>query len=142
MEAAAARTPGAFVEEKHAGVAWHYRLADADFGCAQARALERDLDLLLRNAPVDVLPGAKVVEVVAQGVNKGRLVPSVVARAPTGALLVALGDDRTDEDLFAALPRNALAIHVGAGPTGAPICVGGVPDVRALLRAIVEARPR
>ena len=78
---------------------------------------------------------------VARGVHKGRLVPSVVARAPAGALVVAIGDDRTDEDLFAALPPSALAIHVGPEPTAASIRVDGVPDVRALLRAIAEARP-
>jgi trehalose 6-phosphate synthase/phosphatase len=74
-------------------------------------------------------------------VHKGRLVPSLVARAPAGALLDAIGDDRTDEDLFGALPPGALAVHVGAGPSRAPIRLGGVPEVRALLHAIVEARP-
>ena len=28
--------------------------------------------------------------------------------------MIAIGDDRTDEDLFAALPPNALAVHVGS----------------------------
>jgi hypothetical protein len=36
---------------------------------------------------------------------------------------------------------RALAVHVGAGPSRAPIRLGGVPEVRALLHAIVEARP-
>ena len=67
--------------------------------------------------------------------------PSVVTRAPAGALVVAIGDDRTDEDLFAALPPSALAIHVGPEPTMAAIRIGGVPEVRALLRTILEARP-
>jgi hypothetical protein len=30
-------------------------------------------------------------------------------------LSVTLGDDRTDEELFAALPRSAVAVHIGSG---------------------------
>jgi trehalose 6-phosphate synthase/phosphatase len=141
MRAASAETPGAFVEEKCAGVAWHYRRADAGLGEARALALVRDLGRVADQAPIEILHGAKVVEVLTRGVHKGRLVPAVVARAP-GALVVAIGDDRTDEDLFAALPQGAMAIHVGAEPTGAPIRLGGVTDVRALLRAVADDRPR
>jgi trehalose 6-phosphate synthase/phosphatase len=141
MRAFAARTPGARVEEKRAGAAWHYRLADAALGRTRARALERELELLLGSAPVKVLPGAKVVEVVARGIHKGRLVPAIVARVPVGALLVAIGDDRTDEDLFAALPRSAVAVHVGPEATKASVRLGGVGDVRALLHAVVGTRP-
>jgi trehalose 6-phosphate synthase/phosphatase len=142
MRAFAARTPGAFVEGKDAGVAWHYRLADAELGSVQARALERELGLLVGDTPVEILPGAKVIEVLAPGVRKGRVVRSVVARAPAGALLVAIGDDRTDEDLFAALPQSALAVHVGPEPTRASIRLAGVPEVRALLRAVAEPPSR
>jgi trehalose 6-phosphate synthase/phosphatase len=136
MRAFAERTPGAFVEEKRAGIAWHYRSVEPDLGLARASALELELTALLARAPARVVPGAKVIEVVAAGVDKGRLVPSLVAGAPAGALLVAIGDDRTDEDLFAALPRGAVAVHVGPEPTQAPIRLDSVTDVRALLRAI------
>ena len=137
----AAQTPGAMVEEKSGGLAWHYRLVEPELGASRAFALRLALTRLLERAPADILPGSKVIEVVTRGVNKGRLVPFVAARIPAGALLVAIGDDRTDEDLFAALPPGALAIHVGPEVTAAPIRLESVPDVRALLRAVLEARP-
>jgi trehalose 6-phosphate synthase/phosphatase len=136
MRRFAAWTPGAFVEEKDAGVAWHYRAAEPALGEARARALNLELAALLAGAPTSILLGAKVVEVLPRSVHKGCLVPPLVASAPTGALLVAIGDDRTDEDLFAALPADALAVHVGPGPSRAPIRLDGVADVRALLRAL------
>lgn len=135
MRRFAARTPGALVEEKDAAVAWHYRAVEPALGTARARALELELTALLASAPASVLHGAKVIEVLPRGVHKGRLVPFLLARAP-GALVVAIGDDRTDEDLFAALPADALAVHVGPGSTRAPIRLNGVADVRALLRGI------
>jgi len=137
----AAQTPGAMVEEKSGGLAWHYRLVEPELGASRAFALRLALTRLLERAPADILPGSKVIEVVTRGVNKGRLIPFVAARIPAGALLVAIGDDRTDEDLFAALPPGALAIHVGPEVTAAPIRLESVPDVRALLRAVLEARP-
>jgi trehalose 6-phosphate synthase/phosphatase len=138
MQRFAAVTPGALVEEKDAGVAWHYRAADEDLGTARACALERELTALLAGQPAAILLGAKVIEVLPRGVHKGRLVPFLLARAP-GALVVAIGDDRTDEDLFAALPAEGVAVHVGPGASRAPIRLGGVAEVRALLRALAAA---
>jgi trehalose 6-phosphate synthase/phosphatase len=138
MRSFAARTPGALVEEKSAGVAWHYRAVDPELGAARARALEVELTTLLAGAQASVMPGAKVIEVLPRGVHKGRLVPALVARAPAGALVIAVGDDRTDEDLFRALPAAAVAIHVGPGPTRASVRLGGVRDVRALLRGVAD----
>jgi trehalose 6-phosphate synthase/phosphatase len=51
---------------------------------------------------------------------------------------VALGDDRTDEDLFAALPEGAISIYAGSKHTRAAYRVGGPSEVRKLLAALVE----
>jgi trehalose 6-phosphate synthase/phosphatase len=51
--------------------------------------------------------------------------------------VLAIGDDRTDEDLFAALPPEAISIRVGPGPTRARYHLDGVPAVRSLLRSLV-----
>jgi trehalose 6-phosphate synthase/phosphatase len=136
LEDFAARTPGSLVEEKTAGFAWHYRMADPDYGAAQAHDLMVHLSAVLSNAPVEILPGAMVVEVRPQGVDKGGVVTAVAAAAPPRSLLVALGDDRTDEDMFAALPPGGLAIHVGPAPSEAGLRLRGVADARAFLRAI------
>jgi trehalose 6-phosphate synthase/phosphatase len=129
-------TPGAFVEEKDAGIAWHYRAVEPALAGAQARALELELTALLGQAPASILLGAKVIEVLPQTIHKGRLVPSLLAGAPVGTLPVAIGDDRTDEDLFAALSDDALAVHVGPGASRASHRLDGVAEVRALLRGI------
>jgi trehalose 6-phosphate synthase/phosphatase len=134
----AARTPGALVEEKTAGLAWHYRMADPEYGAVQANDLTLHLTALLSNAPVEVLAGAKVVEIRPHGVHKGRIVDPVLAVAPPGSRVVALGDDRTDEDLFAALPPEAVAIRVGEGLSVAPFRLSGPREARAFLGALLE----
>jgi trehalose 6-phosphate synthase/phosphatase len=136
----AERTPGSVVEEKTAGVAWHYRTADPEYGAAQAKELTLHLQTLLSNVPVEILPGAMVIEVRPHGIHKGRVVATALARAGEGALAVALGDDRTDEDLFAALPPGSIAVHVGSARSRAPLRVPDVRAARALLEEIADAR--
>ncbi|WP_243338724.1 bifunctional alpha,alpha-trehalose-phosphate synthase (UDP-forming)/trehalose-phosphatase [Anaeromyxobacter soli] len=136
----AERTPGSVVEEKTVGVAWHYRTADPEYAAAQAKELTLDLRTLLANVPVEILPGDKVIEVRPQGIHKGRAVTAAIGRAGPEALVVALGDDRTDEDLFAALPPGSAAVHVGPGPSRAPLRIADFRAARALLSDIADAR--
>ncbi len=134
----AERTPGSLIEEKTAGLAWHYRAADPEYGAAQAKELSLHLAVLLSNLPVEILPGDMVIEIRPHGIHKGRVVSEVLTRAEPDTLLLAMGDDRTDEDLFAALPDGSIAIHVGAAASRAPIRIFDVVAARALLAQIGE----
>jgi trehalose 6-phosphate synthase/phosphatase len=137
----AERTPGSLVEEKTVGLAWHYRSADPEYGDAQAKELSLHLATVLSNVPVELLSGDKVLEVRPHGIHKGRAVTAVAAHAPEDALFLAIGDDLTDEDLFAALPEGSLAVHVGPAPSRAPLRVADVRASRAFLAAIAEPAP-
>ena len=133
------RTPGTLVEEKPTGLAWHYRMADPEFGPLQANELRVHLTELLSNTPVQILSGRKVIELRQHGVHKGLVVAPILARHPD-AMIVAMGDDVTDDDLFAALPPNAISIHVGgSGQARSTLRMRSPRDVRMLLRLIAEA---
>jgi trehalose 6-phosphate synthase/phosphatase len=138
LEEFAARTPGALVEEKSASLAWHYRAADPEFGARQARELQIHLTEVLSNLPVEILPGDLVVEVRPHGINKGTVAADLLAAAPPGTRVVALGDDRTDEDLFAALPDDAVTIRVGVAPSRASWRVADVAMARRFLRTLLD----
>ena len=136
LERVASNTPGSHVELKAAGLAWHYRLAEREQGAHQARELRLHLRELLVGTPLEVLLGDKVVEVRPRGVHKGLIARELIR---PGDLVFCVGDDRTDEDLFAAAPESALTAKVGPGPSAARFRVSGVPAVRAILRAIAQA---
>jgi trehalose 6-phosphate synthase/phosphatase len=138
LEDFAARTPGALIERKTASLAWHWRAAEPAFGAFQARDLQLHLTELLSNLPVEILLGDKVIEVRPHGIDKGRIVTALAAAAPPGSRFVALGDDRTDEDAFAALPEGGIAIHVGPSASQAPYRLRDVAAARAFLRALLE----
>src|SRR5206468_2953748 len=79
LDQAAARTPGSLVEHKTVSLAWHYRMADPEFGAAQANELRLHLTELLSNLPVEIVPGDKMIEVRPHGVHKGVIVPALLA---------------------------------------------------------------
>jgi trehalose 6-phosphate synthase/phosphatase len=111
------RLPGALVEEKTLGVAWHYRLADPEAGALAARELRMQLATVFSKEGLEVLPGDKVVELRPSGVHKGLVVEELKGELSPDAFVLAIGDDRTDEDLYAALPPGGVALRVGSRPT-------------------------
>jgi trehalose 6-phosphate synthase/phosphatase len=135
----AERTPGSLVEEKGACLAWHYRAAELEFGTRQARELRLHLLELLSNQPVEILAGHKVLEVRPQGYHKGRIVEQVRAGAPAEATMVAMGDDTTDEDMFAALDPDALTIRIGPGSSRARLRLANVTAARRFLWGLLES---
>jgi trehalose 6-phosphate synthase/phosphatase len=134
-----ARTPGSLIEVKSAALAWHYRMADREAGARRANELRLHLTQLLSNQPVEILAGHKVIEIRPYGIHKGRIVPPLPPERLATTTILAIGDDRTDEDLFEALPPEAITVRVGPGPTQARFRLDGVPAVRALLHSLVEA---
>ena len=134
-----ARTPGSLIEVKSVALAWHYRMADREVGARRANELRLHLTQLLSNQPVEILAGHKIVEIRPYGINKGRIVPPLPPERLASTTLLAMGDDRTDEDLFAAVPPDAITVKVGPGATHARFRIDGVPAARSLLHSLVQA---
>jgi len=130
------RTPGSLIEEKTLGLAWHYRMTDPEFGLAQANELKLHLAEQLSNAPVEVLEGDMVVELRPHGVAKSNAIELLA----DGELAVAIGDDRTDEDLFRVLPDSGVSVAVGSGPLTAKLRIDDHRTVRELLRRVAATR--
>ncbi|MGH9627692.1 MAG: trehalose-phosphatase, partial [Bryobacteraceae bacterium] len=63
--------------------------------------------------------GNKIVEVKPVWANKGALASELLTMHLDAGFIFGIGDDCTDEDLFAQLPANAWSVHVGVGPTRA-----------------------
>jgi trehalose 6-phosphate synthase/phosphatase len=138
-----ASTPGSHIETKTASIAWHYRGAHREFGARQAHELRMLLGDALSNQPLEVLEGKKVIEVRFRGISK-----AIVARgaepadaAEGGATtVVAFGDDRTDEDLFRALPPSSITVAVGQPLAAAKYQLEDHHAARQVLRSLLGVR--
>jgi trehalose 6-phosphate synthase/phosphatase len=134
-----ARTPGSLIETKAAAIAWHYRMSDPEIGARRANELRVYLNQVLSNQPVEILPGHRLLEIRPYGIHKGRIVAQVSSERLANTAVLAIGDDRTDEDLFEALPPEAITIRVGPGPTRARFRMDGIGAVRELLQTLVDS---
>jgi len=139
LSAIATGLPGAFVEDKGASVALHFREADLEsqriaveaFGVAAAPLIERGLLRLMRGSCVlELLPNIDW--------NKGHAVQWIldrVERQRGSVFAVYIGDDVTDQDAIAAVEGDGLAIAASDRVT-AHVRIDGPPAVERLLRAL------
>jgi len=131
------RTPGALIEEKDFSLVWHYRRVDPELALIRAGELKAALLDLLANLNVAVLEGNKVIEIKNIGINKGKAALKWISKDMWDFIL-AIGDDVTDEDIFAVIPESGYSIKVGLGPSHAKFSVKSFREVRSLLTELEE----
>lgn len=129
----ASRCPGAEVEAKPAGAAFHYRNAPE-----WVRAADEVRAVGARHG-ARAIDGKMVIELLLRDENKGKAIGKL--RSGLGAdSVVYLGDDTTDEDVFTILSEADVGIRVGPEPTAADYRIGSQADVAEVFRVIAEAR--
>ena len=127
------RCNGSMVEEKHASLAWHYRNADQDIADIRIHELKNDLAEILKNeSKLEILDGNKVLEIKSIMYNKGTAALTFL-KDDSFDFIMAVGDDKTDEDLFRAMPKHAVTIKIGSDPSLAEYSLKEQPMLYDLL---------
>ena len=132
------RTPGSFIEEKTYSLVWHYRRVDKGLGELRANELINNLNFLTTDKALQVLPGNKIIEIKNMEINKGKAAQTRLENTDYDFIL-AMGDDHTDEDIFKALPQNALTIKIGSSVSAARYYLWDFREVRMLLHDLIKA---
>ncbi|MDG2113316.1 MAG: trehalose-phosphatase [Actinomycetota bacterium] len=132
----AADYPGAHIEPKPAGLAFHVRRFSGD---GADRAIERVVELAQAHDGVNVRHGKAVVELSVVDTNKGKALETIRSQVGASAVIF-IGDDRTDEDAFATLSGPDVGIKVGPGDTLAGYRVDSTDDVTRILADLAGAR--
>ena len=132
------RTPASYIETREYALVWHYGISDPDFGEWLANELTSSLDALLAETDLTAARGHKSVEVRPVWVNKSDVANRFLdVVAPD--LCLAIGADRDDDDLFAALPADSWTVRVGSGASRARFRLAGTLDVERVLERLVHA---
>lgn len=88
----------------------------------QAKELMDHLEELLSCEPVEVMSGHYIVEVKPLGVGKGQMVERILEEATEHGtppdLVLCIGDDRSDEDMFNAMDHVTFSPHMPAEVSG------------------------
>jgi trehalose 6-phosphate phosphatase len=138
LAAIAKLSPGILLEDKGYSLALHYRLAPhAEKAIYEAVSLIR---ADLPNAPIEVLPGKCVCEIKPSGFDKASGVRELMRHQPfKGRRPVFIGDDVTDESVFAIMPGlGGLAFSVGRRAQGVAGHFDEPRDVRAWLAHLLD----
>jgi trehalose 6-phosphate phosphatase len=138
LAAIAKLSPGILLEDKGYSLALHYRLAPhAEKAIYEAVSLIR---ADLPNAPIEVLPGKCVCEIKHSGFNKATGVVELMAHEPfKGRRPIFIGDDVTDESVFAIMPDfGGFAFSVGRRAQGVAGHFDEPRDVREWLAHLLD----
>ena len=134
------RTPGSRLERKAASLAWHYRGSDPRLGSWRANELSAQLGQRLQGQPYSVLLGSRVVEVRHAAITKGAAAAQILVANRDTDLVLCAGNDRTDEDMFAALVASqvpSIRVYVGGSNTSAEYFVETPEELVRELEAIL-----
>lgn len=132
------KTPGSFIEEKEFSIAWHYRNVNPELGHKRAKELVDNLEIAIGSLNLQVLKeNTMVIEVQDASVNKGKAALRWTTKKEWDFIL-AIGDDRADEDTFSVLPETAYSVKVGPNPSQARFHLDSFPFVLWLLKKLVE----
>jgi trehalose 6-phosphate synthase len=137
------RHPGALIERKSCSVCLHWRRVAAAQHDAIAAAAEVLVDEWLEtHQQLERLPESLALEVRHRAAHKGSAVNWLRGRGPSGAAMLALGDDLTDEDMFVSLRDTDVGVLVAAQPrrTQATLRLPDPDAVHRFLRWLIDAR--
>lgn len=141
MEGAEFDVPGSDLEEKEHSLAWHYRMAKPaeDFILMFLAKLQQ----VVKGSAFSIMHGNKVIEAKPVGITKEAFIRWYLKKNEdrlNGWLPIAIGDDRTDEDMFIALESlGGVSIKVGDGKTVAKY---RLPNVTGVLELLSRLAPR
>ena len=104
---------GVYIEDKKFTLAFHYRLLDEekiDDAIYKFSKIVKTVDV---DKSLELLHGAKVVEIRPKGWDKGKAVELIyTSDASKNVLPVYIGDDTTDEDAFRAIGNQGITVFV------------------------------
>lgn len=109
------RCPHTFIEEKEFSIVWHYRNAHSEQGKLRASELICELNEHIHNRHLQVMQGDKIIEVRNRGIDKGTAIKKVLSKDHYD-FIFAVGDDKTDEDMFKMLVNNKNCFTIKVGP--------------------------
>lgn len=138
------RTPESFIEDKGHAITWHYRNSPREFADFLATKLFFELEESLTNQPVQVKRGKKVIEIKSIHANKGYFVQQWLSGSKKKPdVVIALGDDTTDEDMFAMLQEldgiKPYCIKVGREKSHANYYIKDQDNVNLFLKNFLSS---
>lgn len=134
LELYAERLPGSLVEEKDYSVVLHYRNASKKLASSIIPELYDILSDLTANTDLLVKNINMGLEIKNMYINKG--LPVLYFTRKHYDFIFCAGDDTIDEEMFEALPEDAISVKVGSGGTRAKYYIKDTKEMLNLLEKL------
>lgn len=105
-------TPNSQLEIKETALVWHYRNVDIWLAELRVSQLMNELNELCPRQNLQIMKGNKILEIKPIEFSKGKEVLRLMDQNNYD-FIMAIGDDTTDEEMFAALPDDGVSIKIG-----------------------------
>lgn len=128
---------GVHIEDKKLTISVHYRLLDKKSYPAFATAFRFFIQPYLNSSQVRLIKGKKVYDI-KPDINwgKGSFVNFLISKTQKPPLVIYIGDDKTDEEVFEKV-KNAVTIKVGKGKSEAKYYLKDPADTLKFLEWIL-----
>ena len=129
---------GVFIEEKFSSLVWHYRNSPLEIGKQKAKELREELrEMVSHENKLQVLEGNMIVELKRTGYDKGIAALKFISDR-TFDFIIAIGDDKTDEDIYRLLPSEAVTIKIGITSSIAKYNLATQNDVSRIIAKLIR----
>lgn len=116
------KTANSRIEIKKTSLAWHYREVDTWLADLRVTQLVNALINPCTRLGLQIMRGSKVVEIKFPLYTKGTEIRRLL-KGKCYEFIMAVGDDVTDDDMFSALPPEAITIKIGGFSDLARYCL-------------------
>lgn len=130
---------GSFLEQKTSGLCLHFKMCEQNNVSQTIDNLEKEISnhINVNKLPYRYKRTTDLIEVHFVTCDKGQAIKQFVS-FQKDAFILAAGDDDTDEDMFAAVPRSAFTFKIGKKSTKAKIRVQNVSQFIDFLNQMAE----
>jgi trehalose 6-phosphate synthase/phosphatase len=110
------KTPGSFIDEKSYSLAWNYYSSDSFLADLRMPDLINALIYPCTKHKLEIIDGNKIIEIKPVGVDKKTVTRHWLNKRKWD-FIMAIGADKTDEDIMEILPKDSISIRVGRRET-------------------------
>jgi trehalose 6-phosphate synthase/phosphatase len=114
LQALTVQHEGSSIEEKHFSIAWHYRAVANKIHKNNKEKIFSTVQSLLEGNVFSVYDEDCTLEFRTTGIDKGTFVDLYKKGKPPADFVLAIGDGKTDEDLFRVLGKDGYGVKVGS----------------------------
>lgn len=130
---------GSVVEEKYYSICWHYGFTKGGISEAEVSKILSTLQLISNKNEFIIHHEKLTIDFRSVGIDKGKFAGQWIWGQSPFDFILAMGDSKSDEDLFEAVGQGYFTIKIGkARETGARYCISDQKNVEVFMTDLIK----